>query len=228
MEPGGGSVEESEHSEVQGVNEDYLSFEKVLKELQIEEEELKRLVSAGEIKAFRDADTMKFKREEIERLKKGKESDPDVIEILDEEEDEGEGAPTLDSSSGEIAEELSFDEDEEIGMTTAEISDEDFLTEELGGEEEGGEEALGELEIEEEELLGEAEEVPSSSREQRLVKRSKVSARLAAEEDQAAEPQWALGIMILSAIVLVLGVLVAMDIATSTPSPVVEWLVGMF
>ena len=113
-------------------------------------------------------------------------------------------------------------------MTTAEISDEDFLTEELGGEEAEGEEPLGELEIEEEELLGEAEEMPSSSREQRLVKRSKVSARLAAEEDQAAEPQWALGIMILSAIVLVLGVLVAMDIATSTPSPVVEWLVGMF
>ena len=211
------------------MNEDYLSFEKVLKELQIEEEELKRLVSAGEIKAFRDADTMKFKREEIERLKEGKQSDPDVIEILDEEEEEGESAPTLDSSSGEIAEELSFDEDEEIGMTTAEISDEDFLTEEMGeGEEEGEEEALGELEIEEEELLGEAEEVPSSSRDQRLVKRSKVSARLAAEEDQDAEPQWALGIMILSSIALILGVLVAMDIATSSPSPVVEWLVGMF
>lgn len=210
------------------MSEDYLSFEKVLKELQIEEEELKRLVSAGEIKAFREADSMKFKREEIERLKKDKKSDPDVIEILDEAEADAESAPTMeDSSSGELVEELSFDEDEEIGMSTAEIADEDFLSDDLGEEAAGEEESLGELEIEEEELLGEAEAV-TSSRDQRLVKRSRVSARLAAEEDLEAEPQWALGVMILSAIILLLGMLVAMDIATSTPSPVVEWLVRIF
>lgn len=58
---------------------EYYSFEKVLKELQIEEEELKRLVSEGEIRAFRDDDKMKFKKSDIEGLKKGKMTEPTII-----------------------------------------------------------------------------------------------------------------------------------------------------
>ena len=49
--------------------EEYVSLEKALKELRLKEEELKRLVSEGEIRAFRDADKMKFRREDIEKLK---------------------------------------------------------------------------------------------------------------------------------------------------------------
>jgi len=48
---------------------DYYSFEEVLADLQLEEDELKRLVSAGEIRAFREKDTMRFKAADIERLK---------------------------------------------------------------------------------------------------------------------------------------------------------------
>jgi hypothetical protein len=58
---------------------EYYSFERVLKELQIEEEELKRLVSEGEIRAFRDEDKMKFKRSDIEGLKKGRMTEPTII-----------------------------------------------------------------------------------------------------------------------------------------------------
>jgi hypothetical protein len=48
---------------------DYYSFDEVLENLKLEEDELKRLVSAGEIRAFRDKDTMRFKAEDIARLK---------------------------------------------------------------------------------------------------------------------------------------------------------------
>ena len=50
-------------------DKEYYSFEEVLKDLKLEENELKRLVSAGEIRAFRDKNTMRFKAEDIARLR---------------------------------------------------------------------------------------------------------------------------------------------------------------
>lgn len=50
-------------------DKDYYSFEEVLNDLKLEENELKRLVSAGEIRAFRDKNTMRFKAEDVARLK---------------------------------------------------------------------------------------------------------------------------------------------------------------
>ena len=207
------------------MNEDYLSFEKVLRELQIEEEELKRLVSAGEIKAFRDSDEMRFNRDEVEKLKSGKDSGPDVIELLDSDaEGESETAPTMDSSSDVLAEELDFDDDSsDVGMTTAQISDDDFLSEDIGGADDE-ELDLGPIDLDEDDLGDEV--AASSPRERKIVKKSKVAAM--AEEVEEVEPQWALGLLIVSTICLVLCVLVMLDIATSTPSPVVEWLVSIF
>jgi hypothetical protein len=48
--------------------EDFLSFEKALRELKLRSEELKKLVSEGEIRAFRDGDSMKFRREDVVAL----------------------------------------------------------------------------------------------------------------------------------------------------------------
>ena len=50
-------------------DKEYYSFEEVLKDLKLEEDELKRLVSAGEIRAFRDKNTMRFKAEDVDRLR---------------------------------------------------------------------------------------------------------------------------------------------------------------
>lgn len=58
---------------------EYYSFEKVLKELVIDEDELKRLVSEGEIRAFRDEDKMKFKKSDIDGLRKGRMTEPTII-----------------------------------------------------------------------------------------------------------------------------------------------------
>lgn len=105
---------------------DFYSFDRVLRELHMEEEELKRLVSEGEIRAFRDQDKMKFKKEEVERFRGVR--DVDTAETLGDE---------------DMPEELVFDEDDadqEVGMATAAISDDSFLGEdeplELEAEEE--------------------------------------------------------------------------------------------
>lgn len=205
------------------MNEDYMDFEKVLKELEIEEEELKRLVSAGEIKAFRDAEKMKFKREEIEKIKDSRgDKGPDVIELLDSDEEISVGA------EADLTEELTFDEEElgsDVGMATEQISDE-FLEEELS-EEGGGEEIeLGAFD-EEEEVLTDAGTAPGRrTRGGKLVTKSKIAGM--AEEVEEVEPQWALGILIVSTLALIIGTIVMIDIATSTPSPLVEWLVNIF
>lgn len=200
----------------------YLSFEKVLKELQIEEDELKRLVSAGEIKAFREEDEMKFNLDEVKKLRE-KPSDPDVIELLDADEDLDESSePTMDISSAEITEELSFDDDEPA--TDLGAADDEFLSDDLDVEEEV---ELGSIDLEEEDLLQESEaSAGGSTRDKTLVRRSKIAG--VAEEEEEAEPQWALGLLIASAVLLILGTIVMMDIASGSPSPLVGWLVGMF
>ena len=65
---------------------DYYSFKEVLEQLQMEEDDLKKLVSEGEIRAFRAEDTMKFRKSDIDGLKKGKMTEPTIILPAGEEE----------------------------------------------------------------------------------------------------------------------------------------------
>ncbi len=82
-------------------NEDFLSFEKALRELKMRSEELKKLVSEGEIRAYRDGDSMKFRREDVSSLQS-----------------KSEGATNL--SIGDALE-------DDTGMVTEQISEEDTL-----------------------------------------------------------------------------------------------------
>ena len=59
-------------------NDDFLSFEKALRELKMRSEELKKLVSEGEIRAFRDGDSMKFRREDVTALTAKAEGDSNL------------------------------------------------------------------------------------------------------------------------------------------------------
>ncbi|MBM3984717.1 MAG: hypothetical protein FJ296_03345, partial [Planctomycetes bacterium] len=63
-------------------DKEYYSFEEVLNDLKLEENELKRLVSAGEIRAFRDKNTMRFKAEDVVRLKSTR-ADSDDLQLDD-------------------------------------------------------------------------------------------------------------------------------------------------
>ena len=82
-------------------NEDFLSFEKALRELKLRSEELKKLVSEGEIRAYRDGDSMKFRLEDVQAL--GTKAEGDT--------------------------KLSFADslEDDTGMVTEQISDEDTL-----------------------------------------------------------------------------------------------------
>ena len=88
--------------------EDYFSFEDVMGELELGEEELKRMVSEGELRAFRDDNKMKFKQEDVESLKKGRITEPTII------------LPSTPST--ETSDETVLDLD--IGQETASLSDE--------------------------------------------------------------------------------------------------------
>lgn len=114
--------------------QEFFSFEEALNQLNLKEEELKRLVSEGEIRAFREGDTMKLRRADVETLKK--ELMPG--EVVD---------------MGGAGEDLVFEDDlevEETGMATEQIAEMDTLLEE-------GVEDVGEVDLEEELVEEEAE-----------------------------------------------------------------------
>jgi hypothetical protein len=93
--------------------EDYISFDNALRELQLSAEQLKRLVSEGEIRAIRgDQNTMRFRREEIDRLKQ----------------DTGKTIQFTEASSETLTDDLLFDESDEL-----DISDEGASTVQLSG-----------------------------------------------------------------------------------------------
>ena len=107
---------------------EFYTFDEVLRQLSIDENRLKRLVSEGEIRAFREGDQMRFKRAEIDALAGGSgrssgSSDTSLTEITLEDESQ----PTVNVGAG-AGDTLSDDlliEDEPGGMRTAEISSQD-------------------------------------------------------------------------------------------------------
>ena len=107
--------------------DDFYSFDEALDELRLKEEELKRLVSEGEIRAFRKGDTMKLRKSDVESLR-AELSGGEVVDL------------------GDVTEELVFEDDsdfgDDAGMTTQEISDVDTLIDD-------DVEDVGELDLEE-------------------------------------------------------------------------------
>jgi excisionase family DNA binding protein len=91
---------------------EFLSFEEALKELRLKEEELKRLVSEGEIRAFREGETMKLRKSDVQNLR-NELSGGEVVEL------------------GGASEELVFEDDTDLdaGMATEEIAQADTILE---------------------------------------------------------------------------------------------------
>ena len=90
--------------------QDFLTFEQALNQLRLKEEELKRLVSEGEIRAFREGETMKLRRTDVDHLRRSL------------------GGDELDV--GEATQELVFDDDadlQEAGLATEEITEVETL-----------------------------------------------------------------------------------------------------
>jgi excisionase family DNA binding protein len=110
------------------VSDEFYSFEEALDELRLKEEELKRLVSEGEIRAFRKGETMKLRKSDVESLR-AELGGGEVIDL------------------GDVTEELVFEDnpglDMDAGMATQEIADVDTLMDDSI-------EDVGEIELEDE------------------------------------------------------------------------------
>ena len=116
-----------------GKSGEFFTFDEVLRKLSIDETKLKRLVSEGEIRAFREGDQMKFRRADVDNL--------DLTGARSEEE-----TGVIDLSAGKkgdsetLTDDLIFDEGDDLdlsnaeaGMATAEISSQDtFVDENVG------------------------------------------------------------------------------------------------
>ncbi|MEC8652070.1 MAG: hypothetical protein VXY92_05880 [Planctomycetota bacterium] len=134
-------------------SEDFLSFEKALRELQLRSEELKRLVSEGEIRAYRDGDSMKFRAEDVASLTSQSEGDTNLS----------------------FADSL----EDDTGMVTEQISDEDTL-------------------LADDDIVEEAPARPA--RAQRAQRKPRQMAG-AAEADET--PGWVTGVAVFSTLVLI-------------------------
>jgi len=104
-------------------DQDFVNFENAMRELKLSEDQLKRLVSEGEIRAIRgDNNTMKFRKDEIDRLKQ----------------DTGKTIQYTEESSDTLTDDLLFDEADDLdvdeeGMATAQISSDDtFVGDDTG------------------------------------------------------------------------------------------------
>jgi excisionase family DNA binding protein len=58
---------------------DFYTFDEVLRVLQIDEDELKRLISQGELRGIRDGAQIKFRKADVDRLRTMRESEPTII-----------------------------------------------------------------------------------------------------------------------------------------------------
>ena len=125
---------------------EFYTFDEVVRQLKIDENKLKRLVSEGEISAFREGDVMKFKKTEIDKIASkspGSETSETVLSEITLEDE----APAFEESGETLTDDLVFEgadkkdeidlEVDDAGMKTAEISSQDTFIEEKGSDDVG-------------------------------------------------------------------------------------------
>jgi len=124
---------------------EFYTFDEVVRQLKIDQNKLKRLVSEGEISAFREGDVMKFKKSEIDKLVSkgtGSETSETVLSEITLEDE----APAFEESGETLTDDLVFESGEDKvqigeGSARGEISSQDTFIEPKGGK--GGGEEVG-------------------------------------------------------------------------------------
>ena len=188
--------------------QEFYSFDEALKQLRLKEEELKRLVSEGEIRAFREGDTMKLRRSDVESLR-SELSGGEVVDL------------------GEVKEELVFEDHSQtdfVGMATQEISDVETILDEPVAD-------VAEIAVEEEvETL--AVEVPE---EAEVVAVPGPRGRRAAPEvvaevevEEPAEPAFVTAALALTALILILALPLALSSGGGAASGIAAAIAGIF
>jgi excisionase family DNA binding protein len=211
---------------------EFYSFDEVLRQLNIDENRLKRLVSEGEIRAFREGGAMRFKRQEIDGLagrsgRGGQTSETSLTEISLEDDSQ----PTVNVGAG-VAETLSDELLEEPdltasgGLKTAEISSQDTFIDQgdVGMSTEP-------IDFTEDEGFDEAEEIEDIGAERVSSRRG--AARTAAPRQRVVLEEPRTGALtyialFLAAIVSVAAVLVTASVSRGGPNKVTRWFAQQF
>lgn len=180
----------------------FYSFEEALSELRLKEEELKRLVSEGEIRAFREGDTMKLRQMDVEALR-NELSGGEVVDL------------------GEVREELVFEDDvdlDETGMATEEIGDVDTLIED-------DVEDVGELELDDEPVVA----APAARAPRRAATTTTTTTRsVAVVEEEESEGMGLRLALIATSLVLILAMPVCLAVSTGRLSGIARGIAGLF
>jgi excisionase family DNA binding protein len=207
---------------------EFYTFDEVLRQLNIDENRLKRLVSEGEIRAFREGDQMKFKRQEIDNLAgkggRGATSDTSLSEISLEDEPSG-GKRT---KGGETLTDDLLDEPDltkRAGMKTAEISSQDTFIDK------GGDVGMSTEPIDfTEEVAGEEPETigaEASAKPRRTVTTGAARRPPAVIEEAHTGPIW-VAVMLLTSLIGLYAGLVVISMARGQSNDVTESAVNMF
>lgn len=190
--------------------DDFYSFDEALDELKLKEEELKRLVSEGEIRAFRKGDTMKLRRTDVETLRA--ELDGDLVDL------------------GDSVDELVFEDETDLGdaggMATQELDVETLVDD--------GVEEVAELELDD--IDEAAPRRASSARSNRsssraaaaaapsVKRQSAVAAAVAGAEE---EPGWVKGLAIVTSLIMLLAAPIVVSLITGNPTGLAKGVAGM-
>ena len=179
-------------------NDNFFSFDEALDELRLQEEELKRLVSEGEIRAFREGETMKLRRADVEALR-SELSGGEVVDL------------------GDVSDDLVFEDDP--GMITEDLSDPSADTL-LDDEEDDDVEDVGEIDLESDEF--DVEEL-----EEEFEERVPIARPVAAQVEEEGEEVWVRGLMIATTVILVLVMPVCIAVSTGEFSDIAKSVAGI-
>lgn len=116
-----------------GKSGEFFSFTEVLKRLNIDETKLKRLVSEGEIRAFREGDQMKFRRADVENLDLTGARSEEETGVIDLSGGKGDSETLTDDLIFDEGDDLDLSSSNEAGMATAEISSQDTIVDQQVG-----------------------------------------------------------------------------------------------
>ena len=179
--------------------DEFYSFQEALDQLRLKDEELKRLVSEGEIRAFREGETMKLRKADVEALR-SELSGGEVVDL------------------GEIRDEIVFEDDadlvDETGMATEEISNVETIIEDDVPD-------VGEIEIEEEVV------VASDADEDAVVAEARVR-RTEIEDESGYESGAFRFVLALTSLVLVLALPLVISATSGRRSGVADAIASLF
>jgi hypothetical protein len=184
-----------------GKSGEFYTFDQVLQFWNIDETKLKRLVSEGEIRAFREGDEMKFRKSDVENLDLTGASSEEETGVID-------LSAGAEDSSETLTDDLIFDEGDDLdltaadaGMATAEISSQDtFVDEGIGMSTEPlGVDAADMTEVIDAEDLD--EDAPRERRRERL---AAAPTRAAGPPEEPKDIMWGI-LMTVNAIIMLLA-----------------------